>query len=114
MRDDAKSGEEKNPIEQALGYLKRVRNGSVQTENGRLIPNSEQIPGFCYILCDITPSITECCQKFDLTITSDKMGYFGYHKYYNAYIEVISFDRLLNSAKQRNRAFFDKLGLPTN
>ena len=41
------------------------------------------------------------------------MGYFGFNQNYNAYIEVFSFDRLLNSAKERNRAFFDKLGLPT-
>jgi hypothetical protein len=27
-------------------------------------------------------------------------------------IEVISFDRLVNTAKERNQAFFDKLGLP--
>jgi hypothetical protein len=30
-----------------------------------------------------------------------------------AYIEVMSFDRLVNSATERNRAFFDKLGLPS-
>ena len=30
-----------------------------------------------------------------------------------AYIEVMSFDGLVNSATERNRAFFDKLGLPS-
>lgn len=113
MRNDATEGEEKNPIEQALGYLKRIREGKITTRNGRLIPNSEDIPGFCYVLCDITPSIAERCGYLDLRITADKMGYFGFHKTYNAYIEVISFDRLLNMAKERNKAFFDKLGLPT-
>ncbi len=49
----------------------------------------------------------------DLTITSDGLGYFGYKASYKSYIEVVSFDRLINSAKQRNKAFFDKLGLPT-
>lgn len=112
MRNDAKSGEEKDPIEQALGYLKRVRNGSVTTAAGRLIPNSEDIPGFCYVICDITSTIKERCEYLDLRITSDKLGYFGFHKSYNAYIGVISFDRLLNMAKERNKAFFDKLGLP--
>ena len=29
-------------------------------------------------------------------------------------IESMSFDQLLNSAKERNRAFFDKLGLPSS
>jgi hypothetical protein len=113
MRNDAKAGEEKDPIEQALGYLKRVRNGSVTTEAGRPIPNSEHIPGFCYIICDITSTIKDRCDLLDLQVTSDKLGYFGYHKTYNSYIEVISFDRLLNMARERNKAFFDKLGLPS-
>ena len=111
MRDDMKMGEEHNPIEQALGYLKRIREGKAKTPKGRYIPNSENIPGFCYILCDLTPSMEDMCSLFDLKITSDKMGYFGYHEKFNAYIEVNSFDRIVNMAKERNRAFFDKLGL---
>jgi hypothetical protein len=113
MRNDAKAGEEKDPIEQALGYLKRVRNGNVTTRTGRPIPNSEHIPGFCYVVCDITSTIKDRCDLLDLRVTSDKLGYFGFHKTYNAYIEVISFDRLLNMARERNKAFFDKLGLPS-
>jgi len=114
LRNDAKQGEEKDPIEQALGYLERIRIGSVNTESGRKIPNSENVPGFCYVLCDLTESIEKRCKLFGLRITADKMGYFGYNDNYGAYIEVISFDRVLNMAKERNRAFFDKLGLPTS
>ncbi|MBI9071399.1 MAG: sensor histidine kinase [Melioribacteraceae bacterium] len=113
MRNDAKQGEEKDPIEQALGYLKRVRNGKVTTASGRLIPNSETIPGFCYVIADITDSLKTRCETKSLQVTADGMGYFGYNLPYKTYIEVISFDRLLNMAKERNKAFFDKLGLPT-
>lgn len=113
MRNDAAAGEDKDPIEQALGYLDRIREGKVLTATGRPIPNSQDIPGFCYILCDLTSSITSRCKLLGLTVTSDHMGYFGYNPNYKAYIEVISFDMLVNAAKQRNRAFFDKLGLPT-
>lgn len=113
MRNDATAGEEKDPIEQALGYLKRVRSGSVSTDSGRPIPDSEHIPGFCYVICDITSTIKDRCDILDLRVTSDKLGYFGFHKTFNAYIEVISFDRLLNMATERNKAFFDKLGLPS-
>jgi hypothetical protein len=113
MRNDAASGEEKNPIEQALGYLERIRTGGAKTDAGRQIPDSNEIPGFCYIICDITPTVDRQCKTLSLTITSDKSGYFGYNPNYKAYIEVMSFDRLLNAARERNRAFFDKLGLPT-
>ncbi len=114
MRNDARKGEEKDPIEQALGYLERIRQGKVQTASGRQIPGSEHIPGFCYVLCDITPSIENRCKMHDAISTSDGLGYFFYHKQFSAYVEVISFDRLVNSARERNRAFFDRLGLPTN
>lgn len=114
MRNDAASGEDKDPIEQALGYLDRIRNGQTQTASGRPIPRSDEIPGFCYVICDITPSVEKRCKLAQLTVTSDRQGYFGYNPNYKAYIEVVSFDRLLNGARERNRAFFDKLGLPTN
>lgn len=115
MRNDAKPGEvDKDPIIQALDYLENIRKGSVKTSSGRLIPESNNIPGFCYVLCDMTENIKKCCKGANLLETSDKLGYFGYNNNYKAYIEVISFDRLLNNAIQRNKAFFDKLGLPTN
>jgi hypothetical protein len=112
MRNDAQAGEDKDPIEQALGYLDRVRRGQVKTANGRPIPQSSEIPGYCYIVCDLTDSIKKRCKYLDLTVTNDYMGYFGFHKEFKAYIEVVSFDRLVDNAKKGNKAFFDKLGLP--
>jgi len=114
MRNDAAQGEQKDPIEQALGYLDRIRQGKVQTANGRLIPGDNMnIPGFCYVLCDLTPTVVQRCKMHDAIRTSDGLGYFFYNKTYGAYVEVISFDRLVKAAKERNKAFFDKLGLPT-
>jgi hypothetical protein len=114
MRNDASSGEDKDPIEQVFGYLDRIREGGAKTQGGRIIPRSEEIPGFCYVICDITRSVEKRCRDKGLTVTSDQSGYFGYNANYKAYIEVISFDRLLNAARERNKAFFDRLGLPTN
>ena len=114
MRNDAASGEDHDPIEQSLGYLRRIRAGEVKTASGRLVPNSPDIPGFCYVVCDLTPRMVERCELQGLHITSDRMGYFGYNAPLRAYIEVSSFDQLLRSARERNRVFFDRLGLPTN
>ena len=114
MRNDARPGEDKDPIEQALGYLERIRKGDTRTATGRPIPKAETIPGFCYVICDLTPSVENRCKLLELKPTSDRLGYFGYKSNFEAYIEVISFDRLLNAARERNRAFFDKLGLPAS
>lgn len=112
MRNDVKAGEDKDPIEQALGYLERVRDGETKTPQGRPIPHASDIPGYCYVIADLTPSLLKRCKMLDLQVTHDHLGYFGYNKGFKAYIEVISFDRLVNLAKERNKAFFDKLGLP--
>lgn len=113
MRDDAKAGEKEDPILQTLNYLEKIRLGQAKTPQGRLIPKSEDIPGYCYVICDLTESVIRCCKAYGLQVTSDQLGYFGYNPNFKAYIEVISFDRLLRAAKERNRMFFQKLGLPT-
>ena len=51
------------------------------------------------------------CEKNDFRKTYDNLGYFGYKSVLNIYFEVISFDQLLNLAKERNAAFFDKIGI---
>lgn len=114
MRNDFSEGETDNPIEQALAYVKKIRAGNTKTKDGRIIPQSESIPAFCYILADLTPTMETRAQNAGLTVTSDHMGYFGYNPARNAYIEVIGFDRLITAAKERNKAFFDRLGLPSN
>lgn len=111
MRNDGR-GEDKNPIHQAGSYVDEVRRGGVKTASGRPIPESQNIPGFAYIVADLTPSMVEHCRNANLRPTHDGLGWFGYNDVRKLYIEVISFDKLLNAAKERNRAFFDKLGLP--
>lgn len=113
MRNDMGEGEGKDPIDQALSYLERVRDGKVTTKSGRPIPGNNDIPGYCYVLCDLTETMKRRCRRANLRITSDGMGYFGYNEPSHAYIEVISFDQLVKAARERNRAFFDKLGLPS-
>ncbi|MEM6161926.1 ATP-binding protein [Erwinia sp. P6884] len=113
MRNDMREGEDKDPIDQALSYLERIRDGKVTTKSGRPIPANKDIPGYCYVLCDLTESMHRRARRANLRITSDGMGYFGYNEPSHAYIEVISFDQLVKAARERNRAFFDKLGLPS-
>lgn len=110
MRNDA--SEDKDPIQQCLDYVKRVRSGGIRTAAGRPIPPSPDQPAFCYVLADLTPTMVNRCEYASLRPTYDGMGYFGFNEPHKTYIEVMSFDRLVKSATERNRAFFDKLGLP--
>ncbi|WP_433228934.1 hypothetical protein [Actinomadura formosensis] len=114
MRDDIGTGTDKDPIDQALNYLEKIREGEAKTAGGRAIPQSDQIPAFCYIIADLTAPMRRRCKNAGLRATHDNLGYFGYNANYETYIEVFSFERLLNLATERNRAFFDRLGLPVS
>jgi hypothetical protein len=112
MRNEA--SEDKDPIAQCLDYVTKVRSGGVLTASGRPIPASQESPAFCYIVVNLTPTMVNRCNDANLRRTHDGMGYFGFNEPAKAYIEVMSFDRLVNTATERNRAFFDKLGLPSS
>ena len=115
MRDDMESEDStKNPIDQCIDYVEKIRGGKTTTKSGRPINVSEEIPAYCYVICDLTLSMQSVCKKHDFRKTYDSLGYFGYKSELKIYFEVISFDQLLNSAKERNAAFFDKIGISHN
>ncbi|UBF28693.1 ATP-binding protein [Kovacikia minuta CCNUW1] len=104
--------ESENPISQVYGYIKKIQEGSATDKDGRVIPAGRSMPFYAYIICDITPKVKEFAENYGLTITPDQRGYFGYNPNFNTYVEVISFEKLISDAKQRNRILFDKLHLP--
>ena len=115
MRNDFKEDSpESNPIKQVLRYIDLIREGKAQTDDGRPVTAMANAPSFCYIIADLTPSLKEICESEDMHESSDRLGYYKYHSMKNAYIEVLSFDAIVQRSKERNRAFFDKLGLPAN
>ncbi|MDD9330823.1 MAG: hypothetical protein PV353_10775, partial [Bartonella sp.] len=87
---------------QVITYLEKIRTGDVHTLKGRPINLSGEVPGYCYIICDLTKKIKECCKHWNLIEKGDHMGYFGYHNGYKSYIEVISFDKLIADAEKRH------------
>ena len=113
MRDNYKEDTpEDNPVKQVLRYIDLIREGNAKTDEGRPVIPMSNAPAFCYIIADLTPSLKEVCESEDLQEASDRLGYYKYHAKKNAYIEVLSFDAVVQRSKERNRAFFDRLGLP--
>ena len=103
---------EEDPIRQIGAYLKEIRAGNYETPDTiEKIKVNENTPVYGYIICDITPKIKEFAADHQLTLSPDQDGYFGYHKGYNMYIEVISFSKLRKDASLRNKIFFKQLQL---
>ena len=104
--------DEDNPFKQVLEYIDEIIAGKALTPEKRPIPISNGVHFYCYIVADKTDELAGQAKYAELEETPDGQGFFGYKKGYRAYIEFVSYSKLLDGAKQRNLAFFEKLGLP--
>lgn len=109
MRDDYNNGD--NPIEQLYTYVDKLKTNKVKDKNGRPIMVGANTKFYLYAVCDVTGSLIRVLDHSDFSQTPDKLGYYRYHDKLNAYVEVISYDKIINDAKKRNKILFDKLGI---
>ena len=111
QRDDL-AADDKNPVNQVLKYVSDIKGGKVKKANGRGFGNVQNAAFYCYIIADITDSLIEDAENAGLIRTPDGEGYFGFNAPKGAYVEVISYDKLVKDAKKRNQVLFDKLFRP--
>lgn len=109
MRDNYTMAD--NPIGQLYKYIDKIRENKVKDSNGRNINTTNSTRFYLYAICDITNTLENVLKEYDFSLTPDMLGYYKISKTYNAYIEVISYNKLINDSKKRNRILFDKLGL---
>jgi hypothetical protein len=107
MRSDS------NPVAQMFRYIRKIRDGDATNNHGRPIVVRDETPFYCYAICDLTTSLRNAFDDMNLQVTPDNEGYFGYNGMHRAYVEVISFNKLLRDAKQRNKILFEQLNMPT-
>lgn len=102
-----------NPIQQALRYSRKILDGKYEMPDGieKVKVNKKSTPVYIYIVCDIVDKIREFADLANLSVSSDDEGYFGYVAKFNAYIEVMSFKKVIGNAIMRNKIFFHKLGI---
>lgn len=110
--DYSANGKDRDPIEQVLRYVKQIREGKVTLANGRDFGNVDNTPFYCYIIADLTSTLRDRAETSGYTKTPDGEGYYGYNPNRNAFIEIISYSKLLNDAQKSNQVLFDKLFSP--
>ncbi|MCY4562125.1 MAG: ATP-binding protein [Flavobacteriaceae bacterium] len=106
---------ERDPLRQVKRYIREIIKGKVK-KKGRKIEATEKTPFYCYIVADLTSKLIEIIEDDGYIKTPDGSGYFRFYdaeRYkYNAYVEVLPFDKIISDAKQRNKVLFDKLNIP--
>jgi hypothetical protein len=105
---------EKNPITQVRKYVSDMRQSgeAIKFDGTPLRQINDDTPFVCHIIADVTPSLRRIMK--DLGPFHQKVGSGTWYRWddsYNIFIEMSSFKDVLDSAKLRNRAFFDRIGL---
>lgn len=106
------SADSKNPFEQVYTYIDDLKAGRVLGPDGQHVQLNSNTRFYCYILADITPSFRQLARRNEFFDTPDELGFYKFSRNYNAYIEVVSYRKLFEDAKKRNRVLFEKLALP--
>lgn len=102
----------KDPCSQITLRFGEILAGEVDDIDGRRI-NPKNLRFMGYLIADLTPSLRKHVQM-DYHEQSDGEGYFKPLANGKGFVELISYTKLLESAKQRNRMLFEKLGLQKN
>lgn len=109
--ESAVSGE-KNPVDQILEYIELIKEGRAENRKGRKIEINSGTYFFGYVVCEIDSNLKKVLSRRTMRETPDERGMFGFFESHRAYIEVISYEKMLDDAQKRNRILFDKLQIP--
>ena len=109
MRDDYTDSD--NPITQLYDYVRKIRDEKARDKYHRPIRVNDSTKFYLYAVCDVTSKLKRYIDSHSFTPTPDTLGYYNFNKTYNAYFEILSYDKILHDAKKRNKVLFDKLGI---
>jgi hypothetical protein len=102
--------EDENPQLQVQRYIRRLTSGGMTDVKGRPITLDANTIFYCFIIADMCQKIDEW--TFDWQRTADGRGRIRRpDSGFRGSIELVGWDELLEDAKARNRAFFDKAGI---
>lgn len=107
MRNDLTTN---NPVDQIIGYMEKIQSNKVTDRNGRIIRTDEHTKFYLYVVCDAIETYRNSLKlRGGFSETIDGLGMFRMLN--NQYIEVLTYDKIINDAKKRNKILFDKLGI---
>lgn len=103
--------DEENPVTQVFDYVRRLKQSKAFDRKGRPITIAPTTPIYAHIVCDLTLTLQEQAVNAGLKLMPDSHGYFGYNDTLGVYVDIVSFDKLIDDAKRRNAILFEQLGL---
>ncbi len=102
--------DDENPQHQVERYVRRLLTGGLSDVKGRPIKLDSNTIFYCFIVADIVGKLDEWTFSWQRTVDGRGRIYRP-NSGFTGSIELIGWDALLEDAKIRNRAFFDKAGI---
>jgi hypothetical protein len=100
---------DRTPVTQIQEYIELIQSGKANNRKGRQILATQSTYFFGYVICDLPESLKKVLKRSTMRETPDGRGMFGYFEDHRAYIEVLTYEKVLDDAQKRNRILFDKL-----
>lgn len=101
---------DENPQHQLERYVRRLQSGGMTDVKGRPIKFDENTIFYCFIVADIIGKLDDW--TFSWQRTADGRGrVYRPNSGFQGSIELVGWDSLIDDARARNQAFFDKAGI---
>jgi len=108
-RDNFNDG---SPDDQIIKYIRKLKTArEIRDYNNRVYGLDSNVLFTCYVIGDLTSQMRDKLEDGDFDSIDNGNKYFKYHDKHNAYLEFISFSKLVKDAKLRNKIFNKKLNL---
>lgn len=101
-----------NPFNQITNYVLDIRSGKREDRLGRRFPRPKQLRFTAYIILDVTQKLRDLLvdEKGFMDVV-DGDGLYKIEPHLNLYVEVMSYQKMIENAKKRNAAYFNSLKL---
>jgi hypothetical protein len=98
-------------VSKTLDYIEKLKSGSAKTEGGAVIDIEATALTTVYILADWTADFRRYLNREEFVAMPGDVGSYRYRSHEKILFIAMSFERLVESARRRNRIFFKKLGI---
>jgi hypothetical protein len=98
-------------VSKTLDYIEKLKSGSAKTEGGAVIDIEATALTTVYILADWTADFRRYFNREEFVAMPGDVGSYRYRPQEKILFIAMSFERLVESARRRNRIFFKKLGI---
>lgn len=108
---DMNNSEDRKLDSQVLGYFERLLESKAKNDKGKLLNIQKTTPKFGYVICELHKDLIAYNQDFNGFMPTPYGTLFKINSNLNMYIEVMSYETMVEFAEKRHDSFFQALGI---